>query len=105
MGWETRRNGRRYYYKASKVNGRVVKQYLGAGEFAELLAQMDELDAERRQLKAEEERAAHAELQALDDQVRELNDLVDALTRAVLLLAGYHRHDRGEWRKQREQDL
>jgi hypothetical protein len=27
--WETRRNGRRYFYTARRVNGRVVKEYMG----------------------------------------------------------------------------
>jgi hypothetical protein len=40
MGWETRR-GRRYYYRACKVNGRVTKAYGGSGPVAEFLAWQD----------------------------------------------------------------
>lgn len=100
MGWETRR-GRRYYYTGRRQGGRVVKQYLGSGEFAEALAGIDDLDRQRRQLEADAKRAERDELQAIDDQVRTLGRLADALAHAALLLAGYHRHDRGEWRKRR----
>lgn len=100
MGWETRR-GKRYYYQASRVDGRVVKRYLGAGEFAEAMAGIDELDAHRRQVEAEAERAERAALDALQQDVADACDLVEQLTRAVLVVAGYHRHDRGEWRKRR----
>ena len=34
MGWEVRR-GKRYYYRTERVNGRVVKTYIGSGPAAE----------------------------------------------------------------------
>ena len=103
MGWETRR-GKQYYYSAQRRGGRVVKQYLGSGEFAEALAQIDALDKQRRQFEAEARRAERDDLRILDDQVRTLGQLADALAHAALLLAGYHRHDRGEWRKRRAKE-
>ena len=42
--------------------------------------------------------------EAVDDLERptaELEDLADQLAATALLLAGYHRHDRGEWRRRR----
>src|SRR5438128_1453499 len=98
MSWETR-NGRRYYYQARKVDGRVVKQYVGTGEFAQALASFEALGAERRWLEAEAERIERQEWVALDASVKDLCDLSDAIVGVVLALAGYHRHDRGEWRK------
>lgn len=100
MAWETRR-GRRYYYRASRVNGRVVKRYVGMGDLADLLGEFDADAAQRRQLEAEARRAERDELAALDGQVRTLGRLADALAAAALVLAGYHQHDRGEWRKRR----
>jgi hypothetical protein len=35
MGWERRRSGR-YYYRARKINGRVVKEYVGQGHVQKL---------------------------------------------------------------------
>lgn len=49
MGWEERK-GRRYYYKAERVGGRVVKRYVGTGRLAELAARLTALDAEQRKL-------------------------------------------------------
>jgi hypothetical protein len=97
MGWDRRG----YYYRASKVNGRVVREYIGAGEVAALVAQMDEIDRERKALAWAAERATQKEMRALDKPLSELIDLTDSLARAALLAAGYHRHKRGEWRKKR----
>lgn len=36
-----------------------------------------------------------------DAQVTALSDAVEALARAALLVAGFHRHARGEWRRRR----
>ena len=101
MAWETRGNGRRYYYQASRVDGRVVKRYLGKGDVAALLGQMNDLAAQRRQFKAESDRAERAALDALQQDVADACELVEQLTRVVLVLAGYHQHDRGQWRKRR----
>jgi hypothetical protein len=38
MSWDRRG----YYYRVRKVNGRVVREYVGAGRVAELVAQMDD---------------------------------------------------------------
>ncbi len=100
MGWETRK-GRRYYYRASRVDGRVVKRYVGMGQLADLLGEFDAADAQRRQSEADARRAERDALNTLQRRVGEVCDLVDELTRAVLLAAGYHQHDRGEWRKRR----
>ena len=99
VGWE-----RGYYYRARKVRGRVVREYVGKGPVADLAAA---LDADRRH-EREAERAARperrAELEALDAPLTALNDLADLLARAALVAAGYHQHKRGEWRKRRGQD-
>jgi hypothetical protein len=96
MGWD-----RGYYYRVRKVNGRVVREYVGRGPIAELVAQMDGLERQQR----EAERAAWlvkwAEQNALDAPLDELNELADLLARAALLAAGFHQHKRGEWRKRR----
>ena len=102
MAWETRGRGTRYYTRSRRVNGRVVRQYFGAGLIGELAAEMD---ADRR---AELERKRHAweaereEFEAIDEQVKELDQACASLMRSVLEEAGYHQHKRGEWRKRRD---
>lgn len=104
MAWETRKGRGRYYTRSVRVGGRVRREYLGSGEAAELIAALDtheraEREAERqeRQQEAEEAAAAAAPLNAFCE-------LTELLARAALLSAGYHRHQRGEWRKRREQE-
>lgn len=64
MAWEER-GGHRYYYQSRRVDGRVVKEYVGpeGSPLANLAALMDEegrqsLEEEARTLKAERERLA-----------------------------------------------
>ena len=98
MGWE-----RGYYYRVRKANGRVVREYVGTGEVAQLMAQMDTLEREQRQLQALDQRQEKDELKALDTQLKAVNERAELVARAALLAAGFHLHKRGEWRKRREQ--
>lgn len=95
---------RGYYYRASKVNGRVVKEYIGTGETARLIAAMDDAEREQREQERSERKALQAELQALDEAVEQFDKLATRLASAVLQAAGFHRHKQGEWRKRRERN-
>ncbi|MDP9472374.1 MAG: hypothetical protein M3Q71_17180 [Chloroflexota bacterium] len=101
MGWETR-SGRRYYYRARKVNGRVVKDYMGAGPRAEIAALHDRWARQDRAATGKARRAERAELEAVDGELTDVDHAIEALTRATLVLAGYHRHHRGNWRRRRD---
>ena len=100
MGWE-RRGNRDYFYTAERVNGRVVKRYVGGGAVAELAARMDAVQREIAATAAEDNRLARADADAVADALAPLDALADALTDAVLIAAGFHRHRRGPWRKRR----
>src|SRR5262245_47587231 len=98
MGWEGRRGRGRYYTRSRKVNGRVVREYVGTGRVAEVAARTDaaertEREAERAALRAQQER-----LRALDADLTALDRLCDLIARATLVAAGYRQHNRGEWR-------
>jgi hypothetical protein len=97
MGWDRRG----YYYRVKRVNGRVVREYVGGGKVAELLAQMDELEREKKQVERAKEQAARDEDAARERPLEELVELTELLARAALRAAGYHRHKRCEWRKAR----
>ena len=99
MGWDKGR----YYTRSRKVNGRVVREYVGSGEVGELAARMDAVQREERAAKALEWRRQKADLAALDAELEALSDQVDLAARAALVAAGFHQHKRGEWRKRREQ--
>jgi hypothetical protein len=95
VGWE-QRNGRGCYYtRTRRVNGRFVRQYFGAGPAGHLAAAEDGLKRESRRREAEEG-------QRLRDADRALSSFcgqVERLARAALVVAGYHRHHRCEWRR------
>jgi hypothetical protein len=96
MAWE-----RGYYYRVRKEGGRVVREYFGKGEPAELMARIDAINRADREAERKTRRAEKAELEALDAGVKELDELADLLARAALLAAGYRQHKRGEWRRKR----
>ena len=101
MAWETRKRGGRYYTRSQRVNGRVVREYVGCGEHAEMAA---ETDAQQRAVREEQRQKWNAE-KANFEQLEELVESLDAgctsVMRSVLYAAGYHQHNRGEWRKRR----
>jgi hypothetical protein len=104
MPWEDRPGGR-YYYRAKKIKGRVVKEYVGAGPKADAAAAED---AHAREVREAQRRATHEQLSALKQEwanpLEEFNSfstLCEALVAAALLAEGFHQHDRGAWRKRR----
>jgi hypothetical protein len=99
MAWE-RRGGRAYYYRSVRVGERVKKEYLGAGEVAEALAQADETIRRVRELERARGRAEAERLEDLADPVLRLDEAAEVLLRAELVAAGFHRH-KGVWRRGR----
>jgi hypothetical protein len=108
MGWELR-HGRRYLYRNRRVNGRPVKEYLAADDqfgFGALTA--DDLDRLlRRQAKlrklARQRRAEYrAQVNGLLADAAAANGDLRAVADGLLMLLGYRKHNRGEWRMRRE---
>ncbi len=100
MAWEKRARGGLYYTRSRRVNGRVVREYIGGGELARIAC---ERDANRRALRKgerQQERAELERLEALAAPVSELCAVTELLVRAHLLAGGYHEH-KGEWRRER----
>jgi hypothetical protein len=93
MSWETRGNPT-YYYRARKINGRVVKEYLGTGASAEAAAAEDEARRLARQIAS-----AYEKEDALASAMDSFLDLSDTLCKGSLVVSGYYRHHGGEWRR------
>jgi hypothetical protein len=107
MAWETRAGSAgRYYTRSRKVGGRVRREYVGAAgsPMAQLAAIEDELHREAREQARTDRRTQRERLEALDVPLVALDGRAEALYRAALVLAGYHRHQRGEWRRRRARD-
>ena len=98
MALEIRSNGRPYYYRAHRVDGRLVRTYIGAGDVATAAAQADAQErAERTALrKSIDER--HRQIGAVIAPVRSASKCIHDLAAAILIDAGYFRHDRGKWK-------
>jgi hypothetical protein len=97
MSWENRKNGR-FYYRAVKRNGRVIKKYVGCGAVGEVAAA---LVARARQERADESATLLAEQARLAIPERTLVELDRACSQAIeasLTAAGYHRVDY-KWRR------
>jgi acyl-CoA reductase-like NAD-dependent aldehyde dehydrogenase len=92
----------RYYVRTVKRGGRVVHEYVGGGARAALAAVEDARQGAEREARAAAWRAAKDRLEALDAALDQLYETADRFARLALLAAGYHQHDRGEWRKRRD---
>ena len=101
MAWETRKTGGRYYTRSKKISGRVIREYVGTGLVGELAAADAQTRAER-QAKQATWRRERERIKSAIVPLDQFCDAVEALARASLLLAGYHQHNRGEWRRKRE---
>ncbi|HZY90736.1 MAG TPA: hypothetical protein VFE78_38285 [Gemmataceae bacterium] len=103
MPWQ-QRGTKRYFYCSERAGGRPVRRYVGAAgsPAVELAATADDLRRLGREIAARERHAERERQQEAERSLLELCALTDVLARAALVLAGYHRHDRGEWRHRRE---
>ena len=101
MALETRSRRSVYYYRARKVDRRVVKRYIAAGRAAVAARDADARLRIVERIEAEERRSALAAFEAEEALLADLCRRAELLARGALLGAGYRRHDRGEWRKRR----
>jgi hypothetical protein len=101
MAWERRERGGRYFTRSRRVQGRMVREYVGAGSLGEFAARTDAEGRERRKAEAARGRAEVERLEVLTAPVVELCEMVEVLARAHLIAGGCYRH-KGEWRRRRE---
>jgi hypothetical protein len=101
MGWERRGGSSRYYSRSLRRDGRVVRQYVGAGEAGEAAASVDQERRAARDAEREAMRSTLGRFAEADRQVAFICEAAETAARAWLLLGGYHQHDRGAWRRRR----
>ena len=99
MAWEER-NGRSYYYSKERSGGRVRSVYVGSGEVAGLIAQLDMLQREEADHARQLERQARAQVEATAADYAALDELIKTITKGALLTAGFHMHKR-QWRRKK----
>ena len=99
MAWETRPNGRSYYYHPRLVGSRVEKAYFGKGQAAALMADAVADGKASREAEREAFRAYRARLEPLERVMSALDAGCGVVAAAALTAAGFHRHNRGTWRR------
>ena len=103
MPWAARgKDGTKYFYSSRRVNGRPAKVYCGAGLAAEEAAAAVERRRDERLEQARRLAAEQANYATAVGPLEDLCQLTDLVTKANLLLAGFRQHDRGTWRRRRD---
>ncbi len=87
MGWE-RRGDVDCLYHTRRVDGRVVKDYLGSGPVAQLAADLIAEAHDRRSALVQARKAEQARLVELDGAVDRLDRACDLMTEATLTAGG-----------------
>ncbi len=100
MAWEQRERGGRYYTRSRRVDGRVVREYIGAGLAGVMASEADRIEQEQREVEALEEEQEWQRLGALTAPLLEVSEAAEVLAQAHLIATGCHRH-KGEWRRAR----
>lgn len=96
--WETRNGCGRYYTRSRRVNGRVVREYVGTGKLAECAAAQYELERDLRRLEREAWAAEAEELTASLAPLEAYTRMTEVEMKKALEEAGFHYH-RGQWRR------
>ena len=96
MGWE-RRGKNLYYYRKEREGSRVKSTYVGRGELAHLISQLQASSIAVERIVRASKLNDSEKTEAVLDLATELIQLV---TQAALLTAGFHTHKR-QWRRKR----
>jgi hypothetical protein len=99
MGWEQRGNNQ-YYYRKEREGSRVRSVYVGRGQIAHMISQIQAssplLERLARTIKSPET----VKLEKAEATMEQAIDLIQSVTQATLLVAGFHTHHR-QWRRKR----
>lgn len=100
MAWE-QRGSQSYYYRSVRSGTKVMKEYAGGGLTGALAEEFDQEQREKRMHERARREKERATWKALERCATALDDIAELLMTATITANGYHRHDRGEWRRRR----
>jgi hypothetical protein len=100
MSWDRKQSGaeKRYYYRTIRTGEKTTKVYVGKGPLAEMAARLDEMARARQRAAKEAWQVEQLQIADADAALDEFRAAVDLLSRAMLLVAGFHQHHR-QWRR------
>ena len=90
----------RYWYRSRREGQRVVCEYIGCGDTGQLIAELENGQAQERARERSELRALAAQERALDGQLDAVAAQLRGLVETALTVSGYHKHS-GTWRRAR----
>jgi hypothetical protein len=99
MGKETRGNNV-YYYRKRRDGDRVISEYVGSGETAEIIDIASRLEQSRKQEIRAGIQAQQMSMDRINSMVDSHSEAVDSIVELHLLALGYHKHNR-QWRRKR----
>ena len=99
MSWEKRNGTGTYYTRSRRVNGRVVREYIGAGSVGEIAHKQDLIRRSESSVERESMLLQKVEHAALLSDIDSFIDLAECIASGFLVLSGFHQHHRGEWRR------
>lgn len=99
MGWENRK-GKLYYYRKKREGSRVRSIYVGSGETAHLISELEAMRHEETEMKRLHQRNLREIDEQADNLIERHGEAAEVLLTAALLAAGFHTHHR-QWRRKR----
>ncbi len=102
MSWESRNGMGRYYTRSERVGGRIVREYVGSGIVGEMAHKLDLISREVCASNFDAKNKLAMEQRDLEAEFDRFEANIKCLMHAHLILAGFHLHKRGEWRKRNE---
>ena len=81
MSWEVR-GGKKYYTRSRRVDGRVLREYVGGGLAGEYAAELDAEARARRQHELDRDRELQRQDEELDKEIEEFDSAADNVARA-----------------------
>jgi hypothetical protein len=99
MGWE-QRGTNSYYYRKEREGSRVKSTYVGRGEVAHMVANLESSSAELEKLLRAKKSMEALEREKAEVALERAVELIQLFTQASLISAGFHTHKR-QWRRKR----
>src|SRR5215813_4292714 len=99
MAWEQRGNNR-YYYRKERDGSRVKSTYVGRGEIAHMISELQSTTPFVQSLARAAKPDELTKIERSVACVEELSEIVRVVTEASPLMSGFHAHKR-QWRKVR----
>ena len=99
MGWE-QRGAHQYYYQKVRNGTRVRSVYVGRGEIAQIVSDLQSISGVFERALSIAYPSEGERLREQDAKLDQACQLIESMTHAALLAAGFHMHRR-QWRKKR----